>query len=229
LGPSRGRETIEEDEIMQATDILREEHRTIELVLNALEGMANLITEQNQLDAVDAGKAIDFIRSFADKYHHAKEEDLLFVEMESIGFSREAGPIAVMLYDHETGRNHVRQMAEAREAHIKNAEAAATKFARHASQFAALLRGHIQKEDNILYPMADEALSDANQSALLEGFARADKANGGEAAKQHYASVAKELFDAYAKHSPALVAGAGACGVGCWAGGDGGHGCERGE
>jgi hemerythrin-like domain-containing protein len=212
---------------MQATDILREEHRTIELVLRALEGMAQLATEQQRLDLVDTGKAIDFIRSFADKYHHAKEEDLLFVEMESIGFSREAGPIAVMLYDHETGRNHVRQMVEAREAYVKNDTAAVAKFARNASQFAALLRAHIQKEDNILYPMADESLSDANQRALLEGFARADKANGGEEAKRRFASVARELSDAYSKHTPAPFAGAESCG-GCWGGGDGGHECERG-
>src|SRR5512147_233037 len=130
---------------MQATDILREEHRTIELVLSALEGMATLVNQQRRLDVVDAEKAVDFIRSFADKYHHAKEEDLLFVEMESVGFSREAGPIAVMLYDHDTGRRHVRQMAEALRAHARNDGGAAATFAEHASHFAALLRAHIQK------------------------------------------------------------------------------------
>lgn len=208
---------------MQATDILREEHRIIELVLGALEGMANLVAEERRLDVADAGRAIDFIRSFADKYHHAKEEDLLFVEMESVGFSPDAGPIAVMLYDHETGRNHVRQMARALEAHMKHDEAAAATFARHASQFAALLRAHIQKEDNILYPLADEALSDVSQRALLDTFARADQANGGEEARQRFASVAKDLSDTYGKYVPAPAFGAGACGVGCSGCGDGDH------
>jgi hemerythrin-like domain-containing protein len=172
-------EATKEGEVMQATDIPREEHRTIELVLTALEGVATLVDQQGRLDAVDAAKAADFIRSFADKYHHAKEEDLWFVAMESVGFSREAGPIAVMLYDHDAGRRHVRQMDEARAAYLKNDSAAAARFAEHASQFAALLRAHIQKEDNILYPMADEALGEASQKALLEGFARADPDGAG--------------------------------------------------
>lgn len=210
---------------MQATEILREEHRTIELVLSALEGMANLVDQQGRLDAVDAGKAIEFIRSFADKYHHAKEEDLLFVEMESVGFSREAGPIAVMLYDHDAGRRHVRQMDEARAAYLKDDRSAATRFAEHASQFAALLRAHIQKEDNILYPMADDALGEASQKALLESFARADKANGGQETRQRFAAVAAELSAAYSPYAPAQAQSP--CGGGCWAAGDGGHGCER--
>jgi hemerythrin-like domain-containing protein len=211
---------------MQATDILKEEHRTIELVLTALEGMATLVDQQGRLDAVDAGKAIDFIRSFADKYHHAKEEDLLFVEMESVGFSREAGPIAVMLYDHDAGRRHVRQMDEARAAYLKNDKAAAANFAEHASQFAALLRAHIQKEDNILYPMADDALGEASQKALLEGFARADKANGGQETRQRFAAVAAELSATYSTYAPAQLPSQ--CGHACWAAGDSGHGCEGG-
>jgi hemerythrin-like domain-containing protein len=187
---------------MQATEILMQEHRIIEQVLAALEGMARLAEQEHRLDAAHAQRAVSFIRGYADRFHHAKEEDLLFVEMEAAGFSRQGGPLAVMLHEHDVGRACVGRMANAIERAGSGDQDALRAFSDSATQFVAMLRGHIHKEDNILYPMADDVLSQASQDRLVADFARAEEAQGGRAARDGFVSTAALLASLYAGLSP---------------------------
>ena len=103
---------------------------------------------------------VDFIRSYADKFHHAKEEDILF------GYFDESSEIILaMLTDHETARAHVRQVAEAVEA--RDGDTAAE----HLRAYGDLLSDHIKKEDEILYPWMDRELTTAQVGELFSRFA----------------------------------------------------------
>jgi hemerythrin-like domain-containing protein len=187
---------------MQATDILMQEHRIIEKTLTALEGMATLAVQKHRLDTGHGRQALAFIRGYADKFHHAKEEDLLFVEMEAAGISRQSGPLAVMLHEHEVGRALVGRMADAIEQVVAGNREALREFSDSTMQFAAMLRGHIQKEDNILYPMADDVLSQLSQERLFFDFARAEEALGGKPASDEFATAAAMLASRYAALVP---------------------------
>ena len=74
----------------KATEALKHDHRIIEKVLTVLEKVSQNPREAS-LDKWE--KAIDFIRNFADKCHHLKEEKILFPAMEEHGIAREGGPI----------------------------------------------------------------------------------------------------------------------------------------
>lgn len=116
----------------------------------------------------EAGKKIiaggvDFMRSYADRLHHGKEEKILFGY-----FDEKAEIIQAMLGDHETGRGHVRAVREALERGDRDAAAD------HLTAFRELLSAHIKKEDEILFPWMDRSLSDSDKVALLGRFAAAD-------------------------------------------------------
>ena len=187
---------------MQTTEILMNEHRTIEKVLLAIEGMAVKAVRDRQLDRLHAGQVIAFIRGFADKFHHSKEEDLLFVEMEAAGFPRQGGPIAVMLREHDVGRALVGQMADVVDRAVAGDAGALATFSDSANQFASLLRDHIQKEDRILYPMADDLLGEVRQTRLIAEFAHAEESLGGQAARTAFEESASRLSDLYAYLAP---------------------------
>ena len=97
---------------MTPTDVLKQEHRVIEQVLACLAVLADR-ADAGRLDPGDARQAIDFLQVFADRCHHAKEENVLFPRMEARGFSRERGPTGVMLHEHELGRQAIRAMLAA--------------------------------------------------------------------------------------------------------------------
>ncbi|MGH7770021.1 MAG: hemerythrin domain-containing protein [Candidatus Binatia bacterium] len=153
-----------------ATEALKAEHRVIEKVLDALEKLAR--TAESSVLA-DWAKAIDFARNFADQCHHLKEEKLLFPALEERGIPREGGPIGLMLAEHEEGRGYVRAMAAALEAAAQDPQeliGARTTLRRKADAYIRLLREHIQKEDDVLFMLADGVLSGEDQKKLLREF-----------------------------------------------------------
>jgi hemerythrin-like domain-containing protein/uncharacterized protein (DUF2249 family) len=153
------------------TQILKDEHT---LILEALDGV------ERKLAALEAGaapdpayfeKAVRFIRTFADECHHGKEENLLFKTMVDRGFPLQGGPIAVMLSEHEAGRGYIREMAEA-SASVGQDKAAAAKIIRNGRAYIQMLRPHIDKENMILYAMADNMLSPEDQAEMGKAFER---------------------------------------------------------
>jgi hemerythrin-like domain-containing protein len=178
---------------MKPTEILVQEHRVIQRVLDCLEILADEAERRQQIDQLAATEAVDFFRHFADGCHHAKEENQLFPAMERKGFRPDTGPVAVMLYEHEMGREAVRGMEREVDQQTKGDAQAAHRFVGHARRFITLLREHIDKEDHCLFAMADQALSEEDQAELLERFAEAEREVIGEATKEKYVDLANRL------------------------------------
>jgi hemerythrin-like domain-containing protein len=128
------------------------------------------ITHGESADIKHIEEIIVIIKNYADGLHHAKEENLLFPALESKGFSPVTGPVAVMLNEHETGRNFVRGIAENLESYKKGNISAKDEIYRNMSGYAELLTNHIAKENNILFRLADKALTDDEQDDLLVKF-----------------------------------------------------------
>lgn len=157
---------------MQATDILMEEHRVIEKVIASLETAAHRLAAGQPIPMDFFLQAADFIKNFADGSHHRKEEGILFVALAANGMPQDAGPVGVMLADHEEGRRFTRAMREAAERVQAGDTTAAQQVTQNALGYAALLRQHIQKEDRILYPMADNVIPVEQHQQILADFNR---------------------------------------------------------
>ncbi len=153
---------------MQPTEELKHEHRVIERMLGVVSKACDRLEEGKEVDPALFVGAADFFKNFADKCHHSKEEKLLFARLQERGMSGEAGPIAVMLHEHEDGRAHVRKIAELSEKKLTGK--AKDELIEHARGYVDLLSQHIQKEDNILYPMGDQILTEQDQEELEKGF-----------------------------------------------------------
>ena len=180
---------------MNPTDVLRTEHRVIERVLECLEELARQAAETGTLDVEGARSAVEFLRNFADGSHHMKEEHTLFPALEESGFSATHGPTAVMRHEHETGRAFVHAMDTAIAGVASGDEGAPRAFADAAAEFAQLLAEHIDKEDHVLFPMADNNLPPERKHALMDRFRSLDDDTYGAAAHRHYVALANALCD----------------------------------
>lgn len=186
---------------------LMDDHQTILRMLRALNGMCLRLGEGKAVPADDLAAALDFIKTFADHAHHGKEEDLLFPAMEEAGFPRDGGPIAVMLMEHAQGRAYVQSLSAALE-RVRAGDAAAFKdAARAASGYSALLSAHIGKEDNILYPMAMEALPAPRWDVLKKEFDRVEAERMGPERRAGYEALVERLLAAYPAPELARPAG----------------------
>jgi hemerythrin-like domain-containing protein len=178
---------------MRATEDLKQEHRVIELVLTALEGMAQQLERGNLLRREPAERALEVVRNFADKCHHGKEERYLFKRLETRGMSRQTGIISELLHEHGEGRAHVRAFARALVGACENNPQDGRAFAQHAQGYVTLLRKHIQKEDDVFFPMADQKLTPEDDAELMEAFEKIEREEIGEGAHEKYHRWAVEL------------------------------------
>lgn len=155
---------------MNPIELLMDEHRLIERVIDALIGYVKAVEGGSGGTKDDLRAFVAFIRGFADAHHHGKEEEILFRAMADQGMPADAGPLAVMLYEHVEGRGFAGALAEVAERGGDFGEADRGEVARAARGYAGLLRDHIQKEDQILYPMADQMLPESAWRGIEQAF-----------------------------------------------------------
>lgn len=148
----------------KATQDLRKEHDAILDVLEILDAMISDDKKEDTEMLQYYSELVYFLKTFADKCHHGKEENHLFVDLEKHGVPNEGGPIGVMLYDHNQGREYIALMNKAVEAKDLTA------FNDAAAKYRDLMMSHIEKENNVLFVMADKILDDAKQDELFEKF-----------------------------------------------------------
>ncbi len=151
------------------TKILSDEHQNILKVVETLDDRCNQVQSGEEIDRKFFLDTINFIRNYADKFHHAKEEEILFKELCKPGVEMHCNPIEMMLYEHEQGRNFVKEMEQGVKEENK------TKIISGARGYIQLIKEHIFKEDNILYPMADEALNKKTQQEMLKRFEKVER------------------------------------------------------
>lgn len=177
---------------MTPTETLKHEHKIILMVLDAIEREVISIRDTGKVNQDRLEKIVDFVRNFADRCHHAKEESQLFVKMQERGLPKEGGPIA-LVREHEEGRRLIKAVADAIPQAAQGDRMSKMTISENLLGYVNLLRAHIQKEDNILYPMADRFLTPADQKSLAEAFERIEAHEIGEGVHEKYHQLAHEL------------------------------------
>ena len=188
---------------MTPTQILMDEHQLILAVLDSLEEGADRLDGGDKVDPDFFLDAAEFVAGFADQCHHAKEEEILFVAMTAMDMPQDSGPVAVMLAEHEEGRQYTNAFRSAAEQMKAGEEAAAADVIRNVFDYVSLLREHILKENNVLFPMAEQIIPADAMTKVAEEFQRVldDDTNKGIPAR--YRALAEKLNEYLAQETSA--------------------------
>lgn len=184
---------------MKPIERLREEHEAIKLILRILERICERLEAKEEVNPQHLEQILTFIKIFADKCHHGKEEDVLFPAMERAGIPREGGPIGVMLTEHDVGREYVKGMSEAIGSYKAGECKVSSEIVKNARSYIKLLTEHIEKENNVLYPMAEMHLSKEEEEKLLEEFERIEHERIGVGKHEELHELLHKLKKAYLK------------------------------
>jgi len=155
------------------TAVMVEEHKLILRMIALVETNTELMVEGRFRNWQFYLDAVDFIRNYADRFHHAKEEDVLFRELLAGGMPKENSPVAAMLMAHDQGRAFVSGMEEAAQKALAGESGQMSAIAENARGYADLLRDHIDKEDTILYPLAERILPEGVRPQMVADYASA--------------------------------------------------------
>ena len=153
-----------------AVEQLKKEHSAIETMLKILDTICKKLRAGEKTEPEHLDKIIEFFRIFADRCHHGKEEEIFFPALEMAGIPKERGPIGVMLGEHDRLRGLMHGLAEVVDRYRAGEERARDEIVWYASDYSATLRGHIEKENNVLFKMAEMHLSSEEEKELAERF-----------------------------------------------------------
>ncbi|KRQ86404.1 Hemerythrin HHE cation binding domain protein [Caloramator mitchellensis] len=178
---------------MDAVDILINEHVYIKKVLAAIRRDCEELVEGKSVDVEFYRKVIDFVRNFADKYHHQKEENKLFNIMAEKNETLKSGAIAGMLLEHDLGRMYIRNLEEALNNYEKGDKKQKAYIVANAISYTMLLEGHIDKEDNAIYMTARRVLDENIQERLKEEFEKIEGDQENTKIRNKYIDFANSL------------------------------------
>lgn len=182
---------------MKATDELRDEHGGIKVMLDILGKVCDRLEAGQPVARTHLEEILEFLKVFVDRCHHAKEEDHLFPAMETAGVTSERESIGMLLHEHRAGRDFIRGMSDAAGALVSGDPGAAKRFAANARSYADLLRRHIDKEDDVLYPIAESRLPAGADGRLTAAFEAVERERVGRGRHEEFHRTMDRLRSDY--------------------------------
>ena len=161
---------------MQARGPLMIEHRLIERMLSVIKHVLGKIESEHEVDPVFVDIAVDFIRIYADRTHHGKEEDILFRELNKKTLTSEDSQIMKeLIKEHVFGRQTAKALVEANSRYRKEDKTALTDIAANFKTLTEFYPRHIEKEDKVFFPSSRIYFTDEEDQTMLAEFWEFDR------------------------------------------------------
>ena len=161
---------------MQARAPLMIEHRLIERMIVIITGMISKIEKENKADPVLIDTAVDFIRTYADKTHHGKEEEILFRDLKERKLSEaDRRLMNDLIEEHVLGRKLTGSLIKANDRYRNGDSGALSEIIAGLRLLIDFYPKHIEKEDKVFFPAARQYFSEQEDQAMLEEFWEFDR------------------------------------------------------
>jgi hemerythrin-like domain-containing protein len=165
--------------------ILKHEHRVIEQVLRAMEGVCFRLACKEMIPTEPLCEMVDFISNFVDRYHHTKEEVHLFPPLHRQGIVWQGGPLGAIEREHQTERKLIEDLNLAIQDLEAGSELSGQTFIEATRKFITHLTNHMQQEEAVLFRLAEELVDSSDGEAVAKGFRQAEKEFGESTVKQY--------------------------------------------
>lgn len=172
-------------------DLLKQDHEITERVFAAMEQQ---FASAAGPSLAQVGRLIQYLNEYADQCHNQKEEQHLFPRLERVGMPRHAGPLGVMLQEHERAREILARLVPLGSAFAAGDRGKLPELRAAFGEYAALCKDHFWKESDILYPMALRLLSDDDGAEITAGIEQVEAALG-EGTRARYYRIAQEIIE----------------------------------
>lgn len=151
-------------------ETLEAEHRVIQRVVAGMIALANELEAGADVAPSLLERIVEFLRTFADRCHHGKEEAWFFPALVRRGVPSHGCPIGGLTMEHQKGRQMVNELDAAIQSWQRDESASSENVVKTLRALATFYPNHIWKEDYLLFPLADRFLTSEDQRELAERF-----------------------------------------------------------
>ena len=152
------------------------EHRLIEKMIAVIKDQIAIMRKRNSVDAIFIDAAVDFIRTYADKTHHGKEEDILFRDLAKKNMSAtDKKGMQELVEEHKFARKQVAELVQAKEDCVAGRKEALKTVLDSLATIVEFYPEHIRREDEAFFPDTEKYFSHAELDAMLQELWEFDK------------------------------------------------------
>lgn len=178
------------NEVEKSTHLLREEHQLIEHAIVAIAGIIKEIEKGNRLDRRQVWEMAESFATFVGRSHHSKEDFLLSMIRARRGCSDDYA-VRTFYDEHHRVEELLARLRKTAAEYLDAADQSAEPLVGSLRDVVDFYPGHMWKADHVLFPLADDLLSETDQGVLVEQFAWIEAAVGGNADEQLRAIAAE--------------------------------------
>lgn len=179
---------------MNSIELMMAEHDLIKRMLNVMRNYCLKLVNHEEVEIEDFYKMLEFVRDFADKHHHGKEEKILFELMtKELGEWVQRGPLMGMLVEHDYGRLYMTNLEDSLKEYRRGNKDAKLDIIANAVGYCELLKRHIDKEDSVIYKLAERDLSDEGKEFLNIECEKVEAAASENNLQDYYTHLVEEL------------------------------------
>ena len=161
---------------MQARGPLMIEHRLIERMIAVIKDATVQIESTHEVDPVFVDTAVDFVRMYADRTHHGKEEDILFRDLSKRPLSAEDQRVMKeLIEEHGFGRQTTKALVEANTRYRNGDKSAMADVVSKLRTLVEFYPKHIEKEDKVFFPASRAYFTNEEDQAMLVEFWEFDR------------------------------------------------------
>ncbi len=161
---------------MQARGPLMIEHRLIERMFKVIEKALLRIESAREIDPAFVDTAIDFIRIYADRTHHGKEEEILFRDLSKRSLApKDRDMMKRLIEEHVFGRETTKALEEANRRYRNGDKTALEDIVARFHALVGFYPKHIEMEDKIFFPAVRSYFTDEEEQAMLAEFWEFDR------------------------------------------------------
>lgn len=183
---------------LESIKIMVEEHENIRRMLKVVRSISYRVMKNSEYDLDDFRKIIDFVRIYADKHHHGKEEDVLFTTMtKEIEKIAKSGAITGMYIEHDMGRLYISSLEKALNDFEAGDDEARLDIIANGISYGNLLDRHIEKENTALYKFAENLLNNDSKNFVEEECKKVEDSATKTGLQQKYMGLLEELEKKY--------------------------------
>lgn len=183
---------------MESIRIMVEEHENIRRMLKVVRNVCYKVMTKSDYNISDFSRIMEFIRTYADKHHHGKEEDILFETMKNeLEKLAKSGAITGMYIEHDMGRLYMANLEKALTRFKSGDDEARLDIIANAISYTDLLDRHIEKENTALYKFAENMLNDNSKSFIEDECKKVEDMAVEAGLQEKYLKVLDELEKKY--------------------------------
>jgi len=178
---------------MTPTENLIKEHEEINELLDIMSKIALKIKSKDVFYPTDVEEIIDYLIIIIDKSHHGKEDEVFYPELISSGIPKETAPLSIINYEHTLAKRYLKDISSCVVNCKIGNDFSGELLADSLTNYVVVIKNHIQREEEIIFPIANEVLSSEKQNEITQRFEDIEQKNISHGFFDHFNKLLKKL------------------------------------